>query len=199
MQIKKTGGKLKMKQNCKKLLNISNVSGGVGKSTTAIELATYFGMQAKRYWLWMLICRLVQQTVSVQKDNLWQSRNYRLWMKKSKVEGWESIATSARMLNAEKLKDWKTYIDLGEVQLKKGKVSDWFYITGDCDWLKIVKIKHYGYGLLGGLTRLRLHLLKERPKGKGIWCLFVPILKNWQKSLNNRVCCCSKFNELIMR
>ena len=28
------------------------------------------------------------------------------------------------MLNAEKLKDWKTYIDLGEVQLKKGKVSD---------------------------------------------------------------------------
>jgi len=45
-------------------------------------------------------------------------------MKKSKVEGWESIAASARMLNAEKLKDWKTYIDLGEVQLKKGKVSD---------------------------------------------------------------------------
>ena len=49
---------------------------------------------------------------------------YVKWMKKSKVEGWESIATSARMLNAEKLKDWKTYIDLGEVQLKKGKVSD---------------------------------------------------------------------------
>ena len=49
---------------------------------------------------------------------------YVKWMKKSKVEGWESIATSARMLNAEKLKDWKTYIDFGEVQLKKGKVSD---------------------------------------------------------------------------
>ena len=44
-----------------KIINISNVSGGVGKSTTAIELATYFGMQGKK---------VLQQTVSVQKDSL---------------------------------------------------------------------------------------------------------------------------------
>ena len=30
------------------IINISNVSGGVGKSPTAIELATYFGMKGKK-------------------------------------------------------------------------------------------------------------------------------------------------------
>ena len=34
-----------------KIINISNVSGGVGKSTTAIELATYFGMQGKKVFI----------------------------------------------------------------------------------------------------------------------------------------------------
>ena len=45
-------------------------------------------------------------------------------MKKSKVNGWEDIATSARMSNAEKIGDWKSYVELGDVQLKNGKVSD---------------------------------------------------------------------------
>lgn len=49
---------------------------------------------------------------------------YVKWMKKSKVNGWEDIATSARMSNAEKIGDWKSYVELGDVQLKNGKVSD---------------------------------------------------------------------------
>lgn len=49
---------------------------------------------------------------------------YVKWMKKSKVNGWEDIATSARMANAEKIGDWKSYVELGDVQLKNGKVSD---------------------------------------------------------------------------
>ena len=47
-----------------KIINISNVSGGVGKSTTAIELATYFGMQGKK------VLKPVRLTVLVQKDSL---------------------------------------------------------------------------------------------------------------------------------
>ncbi len=45
-------------------------------------------------------------------------------MKKAKVNGWEDIAESARMNNAERTGDWKTYVALGDARLKEGKVSD---------------------------------------------------------------------------
>ena len=45
-------------------------------------------------------------------------------MKKAKVDGWEDIAANARMNNAEKTGDWKTYVTEGDALLKNGKVSD---------------------------------------------------------------------------
>ncbi len=45
-------------------------------------------------------------------------------MEKAKVDGWEDIMASAEMANAEKIGDWKTYIDLGTERIKQGKVSD---------------------------------------------------------------------------
>lgn len=45
-------------------------------------------------------------------------------MKKANVEGREGIVANACMSNADKTGDWKTYISLGDEQLKNGKVSD---------------------------------------------------------------------------
>ena len=53
-----------------KIINISNVSGGVGKSTTAIELATYFGMQGKKVLIVDADMQVRRLTVLVQKDSL---------------------------------------------------------------------------------------------------------------------------------
>lgn len=45
-------------------------------------------------------------------------------LEKADVDGKESIIANARMSNAEKVGDWKTYIVLGTQQLKNGMVSD---------------------------------------------------------------------------
>ena len=45
-------------------------------------------------------------------------------MKKAKVDGYEEIIANARMNNAERTGDWKTYTSLGDEQLKKGEVPD---------------------------------------------------------------------------
>ncbi len=45
-------------------------------------------------------------------------------MEKAKVDGWKDIMASAEMANAEKIGDWKTYIDLGTERIKQDKVSD---------------------------------------------------------------------------
>lgn len=45
-------------------------------------------------------------------------------MEKAKVEGREDIVINAEMTNAEKIGDWKTYIEIGTERLKKGGVSD---------------------------------------------------------------------------
>lgn len=45
-------------------------------------------------------------------------------LSKADVDGKTDIIENARMTNAEKLGDWKTYIALGSEQLKNGKVGD---------------------------------------------------------------------------
>lgn len=45
-------------------------------------------------------------------------------LKKTDVEGVEEIISDARMNNAEKLGDWKTYINLGDEKVAAGHVSD---------------------------------------------------------------------------
>lgn len=45
-------------------------------------------------------------------------------LKKTDVEGVEDIISDARMNNAEKLGDWKTYIDLGDEKVAAGHVGD---------------------------------------------------------------------------
>ncbi|MEG2555305.1 MAG: thioredoxin family protein [Odoribacter sp.] len=45
-------------------------------------------------------------------------------LKKADVDGKEGIIMNARMSNAEKIGDWKTYIALGSEELKKGQVAD---------------------------------------------------------------------------
>ena len=45
-------------------------------------------------------------------------------MDKAKVEGREDITISAKMNNAEKIGDWKTYIEIGTERIKQGGVSD---------------------------------------------------------------------------
>ncbi len=51
-------------------------------------------------------------------------KRYTKWLSKADVEGKENIIVNAKMGNAERLGDWKTYIALGSEQLKKGKVAD---------------------------------------------------------------------------
>lgn len=45
-------------------------------------------------------------------------------LKKEKIEGWQSIARNARMNAAEKLGDWKTFINLAEEKWHEGEVGD---------------------------------------------------------------------------
>lgn len=45
-------------------------------------------------------------------------------LEKVDVEGKYSIIAAAEMSNAEKMADWKTYLKLGDKQLKNGRVSD---------------------------------------------------------------------------
>lgn len=51
-------------------------------------------------------------------------KKYIKYLAKADVDGKYDIILSAKMNNAEKLGDWKTYIALGSEQLQKGKVAD---------------------------------------------------------------------------
>lgn len=88
-------------------------------------------------------------------------------MKKAKVEGWEDIATSARMNNAEKIGDWKTYVELGEVQLKNGKVSDLLLYNWGLRITKNCKDKDLRSRAAGWFERAAAEAAKKEAEGKG--------------------------------
>ena len=83
-------------------------------------------------------------------------------LSKADVDGKTDIIENARMTNAEKLGDWKTYIALGSEQLKNGKVGDlvlynWgLRITGGARTL------HCGCRQLNGLMMLQHTRKKDR-------------------------------------
>ncbi len=61
------------------------------------------------------------------KVDMFDEEGFKLYvkrLKKEKVEGWQSIARNARMNAAEKLGDWKTYINLAEEKWNEEKVGD---------------------------------------------------------------------------
>lgn len=61
------------------------------------------------------------------KDNQFDEEGFKLYikrLKKEKVEGWQSIVRNARMNAAEKLGDWKTYINLAEEKWNEEKIGD---------------------------------------------------------------------------
>ncbi len=61
------------------------------------------------------------------KNNQFDEEGFKLYikrLKKEKVEGWQSIARNARMNAAEKLNDWKLFINLAEEKWNEEKISD---------------------------------------------------------------------------
>lgn len=63
----------------------------------------------------------------VDGSNVFDKKGFKKYvkrLKKTDVQEQEGIIANAKMANAEKIGDWKTYISLGNEQLKAGRVSD---------------------------------------------------------------------------
>ncbi len=101
------------------------------------ELSKLYGektVKSKISELW------ISKAESFVKDNHFDEEGFKLYvkrLKKEKVEGWQSIARNARINAAEKLGDWKTFINLVEEKWNEEKVGDaelyaWAVKINDC-------------------------------------------------------------------
>lgn len=119
-----------------KIINISNVSGGVGKSTTAIELATYFGITEYRVLL-------------VDAD--------------MQASATDCIGTNGQTLNLkelnlldEKIENGQNFINVLDKYLIENVADDLCEVLEDPDSIKdvIVKTNHHNVDLLPASIRL---------------------------------------------
>ncbi len=119
-----------------KIINISNVSGGVGKSTTAIELATYFGINEYRVLL-------------VDAD--------------MQASATDCIGTNGQTLNLkelnlldEKIEDGQNFLNVLDKHLIENVADDLCEVLEDPDSIKdvIVKTNHHNVDLLPASIRL---------------------------------------------
>ena len=122
--------------NQAKVINISNVSGGVGKSTTAIELATYFGMQGQK-------CLIVDADMQASATDCIGSKGVPLTLKE---------------LNNmdEKIKSGKNFIKVLEEGLIENVSNDLCEVLDDPDTIDeiIIPTKQINVDLLPASIRL---------------------------------------------
>ncbi|MFR3851185.1 MAG: thioredoxin family protein, partial [Odoribacter splanchnicus] len=92
------------------------------------EFAGLFGekeVKAKIRKVWTLGAN--RYVTGEGEEVVYDQKGFKKYVKrlsKADVDGKTDIIENARMTNAEKLGDWKTYIALGSEQLKNGKVGD---------------------------------------------------------------------------
>lgn len=119
-----------------KVINVSNVSGGVGKSTTAIELATYFGMNGKK-------CLLIDADMQASATD---------------CVGEKGMPLTVKELSAmdEKIENGENFIKVLNDSLIEDVANDLCEVLNDPDSIEevIVRTTHTNVDLLPASIRL---------------------------------------------